>query len=80
MTRIGNWPRSDGDYEEDGLMLCFLARFKIQDDEIGKDDLAAWACIRLDRLRSGYRIVRLLDANSTASQGILLVKIEKSII
>ena len=46
---------------------------------MGKDDLAAWACIRLDRLRPGYRIVRLLNANGTAGQGILLVKIDKSI-
>ena len=57
-------------------VVC-LARFKIQDDEIGKDDLAAWACIRLDRLRPGYCFVRLLDADGTAGQGVLLVKIEK---
>jgi len=55
----------------------FRDRFKIQDDEFGKDDLAAWACIRLDRLRPGYGFVRLLDANGTAGQGILLVKIDK---
>ena len=54
-------------------------RFKIQDDEFGKDDLAAWACIRLDRLRDGYRFVRLLDANGDRSRGILLVKITKSL-
>lgn len=58
--------------------VSFL-RFKIQDDEIGKDDLAAWACIRLDRLQAGYRFVRLLDAVGAPSQGILLVKIEKSL-
>lgn len=62
--------------ERADIVVC--ARFKIQDDELGKDDLAAWACIRLDRLRPGYRFVRLLDANGTASQGLLLVKIEKS--
>ncbi|KAL8860138.1 MAG: hypothetical protein Q9178_003402 [Gyalolechia marmorata] len=58
--------------------LSFL-RFKIQDDEIGKDDLAAWACIRLDRLKEGYRLVRLLDANGDRSRGALLVKITKSL-
>ncbi|KAL8733993.1 MAG: hypothetical protein Q9166_001754 [cf. Caloplaca sp. 2 TL-2023] len=58
--------------------LSFV-RFKIQDDEIGKDDLAAWACIRLDRLKEGYRFVRLLDANGDVSQGMLLVRIEKSL-
>ncbi|KAL8760529.1 MAG: hypothetical protein Q9184_003293 [Pyrenodesmia sp. 2 TL-2023] len=54
-------------------------RFKLQDDEIGKDDLAAWACIRLDRLKSGFRFVRLLDAVGDPSQGLLLVKVEKSL-
>ncbi|KAL8653279.1 MAG: hypothetical protein Q9226_003915 [Calogaya cf. arnoldii] len=58
--------------------LSFL-RFKIQDDEFGKDDLAAWACIRLDRLKEGYRFVRLLDANGDRSRGVLLVKISKSL-
>ncbi|KAL8696730.1 MAG: hypothetical protein Q9224_002648 [Gallowayella concinna] len=59
--------------------LSFV-RFKIQDDEIGKDDLAAWACIRLDRLKEGYRFVRLLDANGDVSQGMLLVRISKSLL
>ena len=57
--------------------LSFL-RFKIQDDEIfGKDDLAAWACIRLDRLKEGWRFVHVLDALGGFSQGVLLVGIEK---
>ncbi|KAK3167121.1 hypothetical protein OEA41_010247 [Lepraria neglecta] len=59
--------------------LSFI-RFKIQDDEIGKDDLAAWACIRLDRLRAGYRFVHLLDAAGAESRGALLVGIEKSVV
>ena len=54
-------------------------RFKIQDDEIGKDDLAAWACIRLDRLRAGYRFVHLRDAAGVESRGALLVGIEKNV-
>ncbi|KAL9637862.1 MAG: hypothetical protein Q9204_001709 [Flavoplaca sp. TL-2023a] len=63
-----------------GVVETFsFLRFKIQDDEFGKDDLAAWACIRLDRLRDGYRFVRLLDANGDRSRGILLVKITKSL-
>ncbi|KAL9059317.1 MAG: hypothetical protein Q9206_001540 [Seirophora lacunosa] len=57
-----------------------FVRFKIQDDEIGTDDLAAWACIRLDRLRAGFRFVRLLNAVGDASQGLLLVKVEKSLV
>ncbi len=55
-------------------------RFKIQDDEIGKDDLAAWACIRLDRLRSGYRFVHLRDAAGIESKGVILVGIVKSLV
>ncbi|KAF6236501.1 hypothetical protein HO173_005282 [Letharia columbiana] len=58
--------------------LSFL-RFKIQDDEIGKDDLAAWACIRLDRLRAGYRFVHLLDGAGFESKGVLLVCIQKTL-
>lgn len=52
-------------------------RFKIKDDEIGKDDLAAWACIRLDRLQTGYRLIHLWDAFGNSSDGVLLVNIEK---
>jgi phosphatidylinositol phospholipase C delta len=51
----------------------------VQDDEIGKDDLAAWACIRLDRLKVGYRTIRLLDANGVASKGLILVNITKEV-
>lgn len=58
--------------------LSFL-RFKIQDDEIGTDALAAWACIRLDRLRSGYRFVHLLDGGGFESKGVLLVCIQRTL-
>ncbi|KAK5790288.1 hypothetical protein VI817_007575 [Penicillium citrinum] len=56
--------------------LSFL-RFKIKDDEIGRDSLAAWACIRLDRLREGYRLVHLVDCTGEKTGGILLVRIAK---
>lgn len=52
-------------------------RFKVQDDRVGKDNLAAWACIRLDRLRMGVRFVHLWDANGIESHGQLLVHIDK---
>ena len=52
-------------------------RFKIQHDKIGQDDLAAWACFRLDRLRAGYRFVHLLDGAGFESKGMLFVHIEK---
>ena len=60
------------------LIRC-IYRFKIQDDKIGQDDLAAWACIRLDRLRDGYRFVHLLDGAGFGSKGVLLVYIEKTL-
>lgn len=52
-------------------------RIKIQDNEIGRDNLAAWACIRLDRLKSGYRFVHLIDGAGFESKGVLLVNIQK---
>ncbi|MCJ1306751.1 hypothetical protein MMC25_000394 [Agyrium rufum] len=59
--------------------LSFV-RFKIQDEkDFGKDALAAWACLRLDRLRTGHRFIHLLDANGLESRGVLLVKITKQL-
>lgn len=37
----------------------------------------AWACIRLDRLHSGYRLLRLRDMQGQCSRGLVLVRIEK---
>ena len=59
--------------------LSFL-RIKVMNDEMGKDALAAWACVRLDRLRTGWRFVRLVDARGEKSEGVLLVGIEKSVV
>ncbi|TGJ79468.1 hypothetical protein E0Z10_g9288 [Xylaria hypoxylon] len=58
--------------------LAFV-RFLVKDDEIGRDDLAAWACIRLDRLRSGYRFVHLFTAKHAVNAGVVLVKVEKTL-
>ncbi|KIX01507.1 uncharacterized protein Z518_09233 [Rhinocladiella mackenziei CBS 650.93] len=53
-------------------------RLKVKDDRsIGKDHLLAWACIRLDRLQSGYRIIHLLDSTGMPSVGAMLVHISK---
>lgn len=41
------------------------------------DPVAAWACIRLDRLRRGYRFVDLMDCKGNPSEGKLFVKIDK---
>lgn len=56
--------------------LAFV-RLTVRDDELGRDDLSAWACVRLDRLRVGYRLVRLLDAKGMETKGLVLVKIAK---
>ncbi|KAL6159416.1 hypothetical protein ACJQWK_05750 [Exserohilum turcicum] len=58
--------------------LTFV-RFKVMDDERLGDDLAAWACFRIDRLQSGYRILHLYDANGVVSKGVLLVRISKTV-
>ncbi|KAM0439787.1 hypothetical protein ACHAPT_000882 [Fusarium lateritium] len=62
--------------------LSFV-RFKIEDDssKMGSSPLLAWACIRLDRLRPGYRLIRLMDSKCHAvPSGKLLVKIEKTFV
>ncbi|CEJ56953.1 hypothetical protein PMG11_05664 [Penicillium brasilianum] len=66
------FPTVTGAVEE----LSFV-RFKIKDDEIGRDSLAAWACIRLDRLREGYRFVHLYDCTGEKRGGVLLVRVTK---
>ncbi|KAL8295108.1 hypothetical protein RB597_008436 [Gaeumannomyces tritici] len=73
-----------------GEPLCFAAvpgvveelafvRVTVRDDELGRDALAAWACVRLDRLRVGYRVVRLLNAKGMETKGLVLVKISKKL-
>jgi hypothetical protein len=54
--------------------LSFV-RFQVLDDELGRDDLAAWACVRVDRLREGYRFVHLVDAEGVETEGAVLVKV-----
>ncbi|OIW30848.1 PLC-like phosphodiesterase, partial [Coniochaeta ligniaria NRRL 30616] len=59
--------------------LSFV-RFKIRDESRFYRDqtaVAAWACIRLDRLRQGYRLVDLTDCKGNPSPGKLFVKIDK---
>lgn len=60
--------------------LSFV-RFKVEDDSatFASSSLLAWACVRLDRLRTGYRFVPLMDCNGAPVKGgKLLVKIEKT--
>ncbi|KZL83819.1 phosphatidylinositol-specific phospholipase c [Colletotrichum incanum] len=58
--------------------LTFV-RFTVRDDEIGRDDLAAWAAVRLDRLRCGYRFVHLMDCEGRLTEGVVLVKVTKKL-
>lgn len=58
--------------------LILYTRLKVKDDRsIGKDNLLAWACVRLDRLKPGYRFIHLLDATGLPSSGALLVRVSK---
>ncbi|RGP75589.1 hypothetical protein FSPOR_697 [Fusarium sporotrichioides] len=52
-------------------------RFTVRDDEIGRDDMAAWACMRLDRLGHGYRFVHLMDCEGRLTDGAILIKVDK---
>lgn len=59
--------------------LSFV-RFIVRDDEkFRRDDLSSWACVRLDRLRLGYRFVRLMDSMGKESEGVVLVKVMKKV-
>ena len=52
-------------------------RFKVTDQEMLRSELVAWACLRLDRLRSGYRFIHLYDADGLPCDGVILVKVDK---
>lgn len=56
-----------------------FARFTVRNDEIGRDELVAWACVRLDRLGEGYRFVHLLDAEGVETEGLLLIRVSKKL-
>ena len=49
------------------------------DDERLHDDLAAWACFRLDRLQPGVRMLHLYDSNGVVTKGVLFVRIKKTV-
>ncbi|KAK8103751.1 phosphatidylinositol-specific phospholipase C [Apiospora kogelbergensis] len=60
--------------------LSFV-RFKIEDGAsrlpITRDPFACWACIRLDRLGTGYRFIHLKDPKGNPTKGVLLVRVDK---
>ncbi|KAI1052226.1 hypothetical protein LB507_007787 [Fusarium sp. FIESC RH6] len=55
-------------------------RFTVRDDEIGRDDMAAWACMRVDRLGHGYRFVHLMDCEGRITNGAILIKVDKKLV
>lgn len=59
--------------------LSFV-RFLVRDDEIGRDSLAAWACVRIDRLREGWRFIHLLDSDGMETESVILVKVSKKLL
>lgn len=58
--------------------LAFL-RVKIKDKEFGKDSLAGWFSVRLDRLKPGYGLFRVIDTEGKETDGVVLVKVSKRI-
>ncbi|RJE23057.1 phospholipase C [Aspergillus sclerotialis] len=66
------FPTVSGIVEE----LSFV-RFKIKHEKLGPDQLAAWACIRLDRFQEGYRLIHLYDTAGSKTEGFLFVKVSK---
>lgn len=59
--------------------LSFV-RFKVENDApllAIHDAPLGWACIRLDRLATGYRFVHLFDVNGNQTQGVLLIRVDK---
>ncbi|KAK8085644.1 hypothetical protein PG997_006915 [Apiospora hydei] len=57
--------------------LSFVT-FQVWNDQPGPDLVLAGACLRLDRMKSGYRFIRLKNSQEMATDSILLVKIEKN--
>lgn len=59
--------------------LVFV-RFKlVHDIEMGRDDVAGWACVRLVRLRQGLRMLRVRNCEGVEGQGRVLLNVEWSI-
>jgi len=46
---------------------------------MGKDNMIAWACVRLDRLKPGYRFIHLLNPAGLPSSAALLVRVSKTL-
>jgi len=58
-------------------VLIYVARFKVMVRHLGPDELLAWSCIRLDRLKEGLRFIHLMHPNGLETSAVLLVKSSK---
>jgi phosphatidylinositol phospholipase C delta len=79
-NKRGTSPDFGGEVLEFQNVECVIPKmafvtFVVMNDVVGPDIMAAWACIRLDRLKSGYRLVHLFDRQGKISKGVLLVRI-----
>lgn len=43
-------------------------------DKLVNDPLAAWACIRLDRLQRNYRFIHLFNEKGVQTKGVILAR------
>ncbi|KAI1809355.1 PLC-like phosphodiesterase [Poronia punctata] len=61
--------------------LSFV-RFRVEHEQsrmlVLSETFSSWACIRLDRLATGYRLISLIDQNGNDTKGVLLVKVFKN--
>lgn len=63
-------------------MICSITdvlcthRFKLMHDKLVNDPLAAWACIRLDRLQRGYRFIHFFNEKGVQTKGVILARFE----
>lgn len=51
----------------------------MDDETLGRDDMVAWACLRISRLQQGIRMLHFHDEQGQPTEGRLLVRINKSI-
>jgi hypothetical protein len=79
-NKRGTSPDFDGEVLDFQNVECVIPKlafvtFIVMNNVVGPDVMVAWACIRLDRLKCGYRFVHLLDKRGKATKGVLLVRI-----
>lgn len=51
-------------------------RFQVMHEGFKWDELAGWACIRLDLLGNGCRFVHMLNGKGMPAEGMILVNVE----